>query len=760
MTEQNSQADTKEIVVDHYRVIDKIASGGMGTVYRAYEPALDRHVAIKFLSRELCRDSQIVERFDREAKAAADLQHPNIVSVFFRGRVQGRPYFSMELIEGESLADKAKSGPLQPRYAISLMAQAAKGLGAAWRKKKLHRDVKPANLMVTTDNILKITDFGLAKALDSDSGGLTSANIVVGTPHFISPEQAQGLPVDCRADIYSLGATFYFLLSGNLPFEADTAMAVLVKHINDPLPSLHDLRPELPTALCATIERMMAKSADDRFQDYDELTSHLEAIYSLMPKDFDLPSDVNIPMASSGQPNTMHALERPPEETANDETQAGLPTPLSQPSAQAPTLHSQKAPVVQPEQVAAAEEAGPAAKIKKRWFIAVAAFILFLIIAGKVAKKKKLKQLTLTQLPPVTEQKDRELGFKRLGHRIEAPTPLVNVRALVEFTSSYANLPGAIERVGEKSDERIYIDKFKTSHAWSSATFSENHISMSLRLLKALKVDVQKNMRLFDKLHGVEQGILFTSLRLPPRMNNYKVLRQSLLGDVTKYPPQEKWRQVQIDKILKELPETPQNLLQLRQSFYLLSVLARVAKIDLRWSMKRCLHLRSQLEKEQFQRWELVENALAHVQYTGFRLLRGCPRNTIYRQSLIAIISGISNAMVGHMVNIDEATKFAVKSTQKLSRFAEQAGLPLRDYLPKELGDYPDLRDKEMTIKYLHRFPPFSPELVSKIIIPTVAVVEESPFQQRPKNPGDVHFRPLREIRMRRLERRKRRRGF
>lgn len=272
---------TKTVQVDHYVVRRKIASGGMGAVYEAYEPALDRTVALKFLSPTLSMDPDLVMRFTREAKAAASLHHPNIVAVHFFGSTGGRPYFAMELVVGESLADLAARGPIDEARAADYLVQAAEGLRAAWKTGRVHRDVKPGNLMLSSEGVVKVTDFGLAKALDGDSS-LTKTNMIVGTPHFASPEQAQGQAVDCRSDIYSLGATFYAMLTGSVPFDASSPMGVLVRHINDPLPPMAERRPGISAEFSRLIERMMAKKPDDRHGDYDELLAELKALAALI----------------------------------------------------------------------------------------------------------------------------------------------------------------------------------------------------------------------------------------------------------------------------------------------------------------------------------------------------------------------------------------------------------------------------------------------------------------------------------------------
>ena len=267
--------------IDHYRVEKRLAVGTMGEIYLAYEPGLDRRVALKFLSQDFCSNPKNVERFVREAKASADLQHTNIVSVYYSGEHKGRPYFAMEWVDGESLAETAIRGPLETVVAVEYMIQAARGLDAAWKKGIIHRDVKPANLMLNKRGNIKVADFGLAKSIGRDTE-LTSTDIVVGTPDFIAPEQAQGEPCDCRADIYALGASFYFLLTGTVPFPGPNNAAVLVKHITEPPPNVIDRRPECPRNLSRTIKKMMSKSPKDRFQTYGELITHLEKLKDRM----------------------------------------------------------------------------------------------------------------------------------------------------------------------------------------------------------------------------------------------------------------------------------------------------------------------------------------------------------------------------------------------------------------------------------------------------------------------------------------------
>ena len=276
-TEGEKPAEEIPSQIDHYEVEGELARGGMGVVYAAFEPSLGRKVALKLVNKNLVKDKNVLARFDQEARAAADLKHANVVSIYFRGTFDGAPYFAMELVEGESLADIVRKSPLKAEQAIDYLLQTCRGLQAADEKGLIHRDIKPANLMVTRRGEIKITDFGLAKALEGDAD-LTHSGLVVGTPHYMSPEQAQGRELDCRSDIYSLGATFYHLLCGKRPFEKASITGVLLAHVNEELPPLKDKCPTVPAPLCATIEKMMAKRPHQRFSDYRALISHVESL--------------------------------------------------------------------------------------------------------------------------------------------------------------------------------------------------------------------------------------------------------------------------------------------------------------------------------------------------------------------------------------------------------------------------------------------------------------------------------------------------
>ena len=259
-------------VVGGCQIIEELASGGMGVVYKAKQLSLDREVALKVLADRLSDDPKFVERFLREARAVARANHPNILPVYDVGMDADLSlhYMIMELIEGESLAEVLQTkGVLAPKVAADYVRQAAMGLACAQSVAIIHRDVKPENMMVTRQDVVKVSDFGLAKEVDS--GSLTATDSVMGTPAYMSPEQCDGKTVDGRTDIYSLGGTFYRLVTGRLPFEAETAMSMMYRHKHEPLTPPRQVVPTISRALSDVIVKMMAKRREDRYQTMDEV---------------------------------------------------------------------------------------------------------------------------------------------------------------------------------------------------------------------------------------------------------------------------------------------------------------------------------------------------------------------------------------------------------------------------------------------------------------------------------------------------------
>ncbi|MEN9576328.1 MAG: Serine/threonine-protein kinase PknB [Verrucomicrobiota bacterium] len=262
-----------------YKLLRKLAEGGMGEVYEGVQLKLDRRVAVKLLSEELSREPEFLARFEREAKSAAALNHPNVVQVYDYGSAEGQFYFVMELVDGVDLSIHVKEhGKLPIAIALGFFEQAVNALKFAAGKAIIHRDVKPANLMLTRDGQVKVADLGLAKKLTDDSD-VTMTGVGMGSPHFLAPEQADDAShVDHRADIYSLGVTLLFLLTGKRPFEGASNFSVVLAHANKPLPTGVDLGTPLPEEIERFIKRMTAKHPAARYQNYGELLADLQRV--------------------------------------------------------------------------------------------------------------------------------------------------------------------------------------------------------------------------------------------------------------------------------------------------------------------------------------------------------------------------------------------------------------------------------------------------------------------------------------------------
>jgi len=263
------------------RLLKKIGEGGMGAVYLAEDPARKRKVAIKVLPKKHASDAEFVQRFRREIEAATQLDHPNIVRAYTAGEERGHHFFVMEYCEGESLRKRIDRLKFLPAIdACRMILQVAQGLKHAHDRGIIHRDVKPENLMVTSGGAVKILDLGLAKNLDDTNASFrTATGSALGTPHYISPEQARGdKSVDGRSDLYSLGATFYHLITGQVPFNGSSIFEIIQKHLMEQLADPRDIRPEIPPTVVQVVRRMLAKKPDDRHRDCAELIGDLERL--------------------------------------------------------------------------------------------------------------------------------------------------------------------------------------------------------------------------------------------------------------------------------------------------------------------------------------------------------------------------------------------------------------------------------------------------------------------------------------------------
>jgi predicted Ser/Thr protein kinase len=259
-----------------YRIIEQIGIGGMATVYKAYQPSMDRYVAIKVLPALVSRDPAFLKRFRREAKVVAKLEHKHVLPVHDYGEQEGLTYLVMRYVEAGTLKDRLAAGQLDLPAIYRIMSQVGAALDYAHRLGVIHRDVKPTNVLIDSQGDAYLTDFGLARIMES-SEQLTATGVGVGTPAYMAPEQGQGLKIDHRSDIYSLGVMLYEMATGQVPYEAETPMAVVIKHITDPLPLPSSVKPDIPPRVERVILKAMAKDPDDRFQTVAEMVAALDA---------------------------------------------------------------------------------------------------------------------------------------------------------------------------------------------------------------------------------------------------------------------------------------------------------------------------------------------------------------------------------------------------------------------------------------------------------------------------------------------------
>ncbi|MBX6762854.1 MAG: Stk1 family PASTA domain-containing Ser/Thr kinase [Rubrobacteraceae bacterium] len=265
----------QQLVDNRYRIKRLLGSGGMADVYLAHDNVLDRDVALKIMNERYAKDEEFVERFRREAQSAAALSHPNIVSIYDRGATDdGTYYIAMEYLPGGTLKDRiANKGPLPPKTAAKVALQIAQALEAAHKRGVVHRDIKPHNILITADGDIKVTDFGIARAVTSST--MTKTGLILGTAHYISPEQAMGEPVGPESDLYSLGVVFYEMLTGELPYDADTPIGIAMKHVNGPLRPPRELDPRIPGGINAIVVKLLAKDPKDRYASDAELIEDL-----------------------------------------------------------------------------------------------------------------------------------------------------------------------------------------------------------------------------------------------------------------------------------------------------------------------------------------------------------------------------------------------------------------------------------------------------------------------------------------------------
>ena len=271
------------LIADRYEILEKVGTGGMADVYKSKDHTLNRYVAVKVLKQEFSENANFVSKFRVEAQAAAGLMHPNIVNVYDVGEEKGIYYIVMELVDGITLKNYiAKRGRLGYKEAVTIALQVSMGLEVAHRNHIIHRDIKPQNIIISRDGKVKVTDFGIAKAATSD----TITSNVMGSVHYTSPEQARGGFSDEKSDVYSLGVTLYEMLTGEVPFDGETTVAIAIRHIQEPMPSPRKINPDIPYSVDQIVLKCCEKSPDRRYQNMQELAADLKMSISNPDGDF------------------------------------------------------------------------------------------------------------------------------------------------------------------------------------------------------------------------------------------------------------------------------------------------------------------------------------------------------------------------------------------------------------------------------------------------------------------------------------------
>ncbi len=391
-----TEVATGAVVDARYRIVRRIGSGGMADVYCAEDSHLGREVALKVLHRRFAQDQEFVERFRREAKAAAGLAHPNVVGVFDRGEHEGTYYIAMEYLTGRTLKDiLASEAPLSQQRTIDLGVQILHAAGFAHRHGVIHRDFKPHNVIVDEQGHAKVTDFGIARAGASE---MTETGSIMGTAHYLSPEQAQGHAVTAASDLYSIGVMLYEMLTGRLLFEGDSAVAIALKHLSEPPPPISALRPDVHPALEAVVMAALAKDPAQRWQTAEDFAEGLEAARSQVEAG-----------ANGGQSTAAFAPIPLPAPEAAEAADGGAP-PL--------------APVTRPER-----------EPRRRWpwftigllTLALLGFLIWAVASGQLAtEKREVPRVTQLQLVEARAQLERA-GFEVDQTRVRSAQPFDQV---------------------------------------------------------------------------------------------------------------------------------------------------------------------------------------------------------------------------------------------------------------------------------------------------------------------------------------------
>ena len=446
---------------DRYQIIKTIGEGGMANVYLAYDTILDRNVAVKVLRGDLATDEKFVRRFQREALSASSLSHPNIVEVYDVGEDNGSYFIVMEYIEGKHLKQLLKKrGNLTLTEVVDIMLQITDGMSAAHDSYIIHRDIKPQNIMILENGLIKITDFGIAMALNSTQ--LTQTNSVMGSVHYLPPEQASGKGATIQSDVYSMGILMYELLTGQLPFRGDNAVEIALKHIKEPFPSIRETLPNIPQSIENIIMRATAKNVKNRYVDAKEMNDDLKTALT----------DARI-----NEPIYKFEYHDEEGETKKKAPAKAEPTILDEPPK---TEKTKKQPKPKKEKPSKKKDENDAVKVKKideedaaalrkqnkiLLVLGVVFTLLVLIVTTLVFLIPKITAEAEIEVPDVSrmtvvkaEKTLKELGFEIDEEYKEVSSSVVKVGDVVKTS------PGAGTTRKEGAEITIYISKGETAY--------------------------------------------------------------------------------------------------------------------------------------------------------------------------------------------------------------------------------------------------------------------------------------------------------
>ena len=446
---------------DRYQIIKTIGEGGMANVYLAYDTILDRNVAVKVLRGDLATDEKFVRRFQREALSASSLSHPNIVEVYDVGEDNGSYFIVMEYIEGKHLKQLLKKrGNLTLTEVVDIMLQITDGMSAAHDSYIIHRDIKPQNIMILENGLIKITDFGIAMALNSTQ--LTQTNSVMGSVHYLPPEQASGKGATIQSDVYSMGILMFELLTGTLPFRGDNAVEIALKHIKEPFPSIREALPNIPQSIENIIMRATAKNVKNRYVDAKEMNDDLktaltdarinEPIYKFEYHDEEGETKKKAP--AKAEPTI---LDEPPK--------TEKPKKQPKPKKEKPSKKKDENDAVKVKKIDEEDAAALRKQNKILLVLGVVFTLLVLIVTTLVFLIPKITAEAEIEVPDVSgmtvvkaEKTLKELGFEIDEEYKEVSSSEVKVGDVVKTS------PGAGTTRKEGAEITIYISKGETAY--------------------------------------------------------------------------------------------------------------------------------------------------------------------------------------------------------------------------------------------------------------------------------------------------------